>query len=121
MERCKRFVKQAMLLSGFGAVLAACTRTAPPYPEYGGYYGYPPSYYYPPPEAYGAFGYGFGSPFFGFDHRDRFRHFSQPPQAAPPPQASPSPSPGGAQSGSSAGAPRGFLGNVLRKRQEQSQ
>ena len=148
MERGKRFVKRAVLLSGFGAALVACTVAEPaaPYPyygAYGGYYGYPPGYYYPPP-GYGSFDFVYGRPWWDRPWWDRpwpQRRFSQQPQAMPPasapsggsttapgflgnvtrqqPHASPPASPGGAQSGGTTGAPRGFLGNVLRQRQQQ--
>ena len=117
MERRKRFANRAVLLSGFGAALVACTAAEPAAPylyygAYGGYYGYPPGYYYPPP-VYGSFDFVYGRPWWGNPWWDRSwwdgpwpqRRFSQQPQPAPPPPA---------HSGGNAIAP-GFLGNVMRQ------
>jgi hypothetical protein len=103
------------LMGGLGLALAACTAQEssyyPAYGTYGGYYPYPPSYYYGP--GYGSFGY-YNSPFFGPGFSGGSRpSVSQPSQSAPPPSS------GGAQGGG--GEPRGFLGNVLRQRQNQGQ
>lgn len=99
-------------MGGLGLALAACTWEPASYPAYGTYGGYyPPSYYYGP--GYNSFGY-YNSPFFspGFSRGSR-PSVSQPPPSAPPPSS------GGAQGGG--GEPRGFLGNVLRQRQNQGQ
>jgi len=122
-----------MLVIGSGVALIACAVAEPvgTYPSYG-YYGapygsyyYPPSYY-PPYATYGAFGYGYGSRWGGSSwHRPwhdgaRFRSFDHSHRMSPPSShgrsAAPPPSQGGAQSG--AGSHRGFLGNVLRQRQQ---
>jgi hypothetical protein len=128
----QRIVMRGVLLSGFGTARVACAIAEPagPYRYYGSYdsyYGAPySSYYYPPYAAYGAFGYSYGSPWYGRSwHRPwhdgaRFRSSDQPHRVSPPPSqgraASPPPSQG-AQGGS--GSHRGFLGNVLRQRQQQ--
>lgn len=120
---------RALLLSGFGAALGGCTATEPaaPYPSYGGYYGYPPGYYYPyyyPSPAYGSFDFVYGSPWWGspwwwdrpffdrpfFDGPVPHRRFTQQPQAAPAPQAP--------SHGTVAGP--GFLGNMPRQQPQAS-